>query len=284
MTIERDTTPRIRAWLHERSRMRPDPAPLLAAVFAQLSVTPQRRGRWARFRSSWWAAVAYHPPVRRGVAFTVALGLVAGVVVVGGMLIVGRPVVNVGGPAVLPAAPAATARPTPTAVGPIDTAGWTPFTSSRYAVTVGHPADWTETRSTMDWTTGSPQWNQGGTNQTPTASTDQLVGPGNLPTFGVRSMPLPGGMTEAAWIAAYTADAAANCYPPQADWEPTLVDGHSAAIAYGRCFNFAEAIAFVGGRVYVFSLEDTSPPGDPRMLKAFLSTVRLTASGRTATH
>jgi hypothetical protein len=84
-------------------------------------------------------------------------------------------------------------------------------------------------------------------------------------------------MSQDDWITAYTLGSEAACYPPRDKWVPTTVDNHPAGIAYGGCFNYAEAIVLVDGWAYVFTLEDSSPPADRLLLDAFLSTVTFTA-------
>jgi hypothetical protein len=83
MSTKRDTPTVVRDWLVARSGQRPDPSPLLDAVFAQLPVTPQRHRRWAR---SWFAEVAAGARttfVPRGVTWLVVGGFVVTALVVG---------------------------------------------------------------------------------------------------------------------------------------------------------------------------------------------------------
>jgi len=289
MNAERDTTPLVRAWLQQRSATRPDPRPLLADVFAQLATTPQRHHRWpGRLLALRIPDLRIAIPTRGFAVLVVALtlGLLGSLVMmqVGSGPApdandIGDPPVAAPPPTVSPALPSATPTqtpPAPTATpsdGPIDTTRWVTFSSDRYGFSARHPSGWREVASTVDWTLGPQQDGQGGPPHYPTF--DQFLAPGDHPDFNGHAMRLPAGMTKDEWIATYAASMAPYCYPPKDRWEQTVVDGHPGWIAYGECFNYEESIVFAGDQVYVFTVEDTSPPADPRLLKAFLSTVTL---------
>ena len=290
MNAERETAPLIRAWLQQRSAARPDPRPLLADVFAQVATTPQRHQRWP----GRWLALRM-PDLRRTAptrSFAV-LGAALAVGLIGSLVVLqvgsgparnpndlGNPPAVAPPPTPAPASPSPTPSltpplPTPTpsrSDGPIDTTGWVTFSSARYGFSAGHPPDWREVGSTIDWTQGPTQDVQGGSPHYPTF--DQFLAPGDHPDFNGHAMRLPAGIAKDDWTATYAASMVPYCYPSKDRWEQTVVDGHPGWIAYGECFNYAETIVFVGDYVYVFTVEDTSPPADPRLLKAFLSTVR----------
>ena len=208
-----------------------------------------------------------------------ALGAVAVVaVVLGGAFLVEPPASGsgVGGASASPqlAAPCVatspSASPSPVAAAPADTTGWLPFSSDRYGYAVAHPSGWTATQATRDWSLEADRidW------QTKAAdrfiSTDAAYQIGGI-SF---SAPVPAGMSNEDWLAAYTA--------PQSDGAPTTgctpidqfeavtVDGQPGLLNPDAC-DASQAFVFIGDRVYVFS---AWRPGQVSLLKGFLSTVR----------
>jgi len=242
-------------------------ARVLELVLATIPSIPQRR---VSRRVPW--------RVRSMPGYARALALVAACVVIaaGGLMVLsGSSAGRVGQrpPAVAPSrSPSGSGGPTAT---PVDTSGWTSFSSTRNGLTIRHPAGWTVTAATAPWPVGTdyPQ-------SLPSPMLDVLGLPtnGNW-TFYFGSQPLAAGVSGTAWLTTYELKLARyyadmpQCFPPPSSMRRTTVDGQTAWIHEG-C-GFIEAIAFVGGRVYVLTWLSEY---DPDMFDALLSTIRFTAA------
>jgi hypothetical protein len=141
MTDDRDFERAVDDWLASGSDRTPAPA-VDAVLFAVKTTTQERDLRIP------WRTPTMSLPMRlaAGIAFVAVLSF--------GALTVFRPAV---GPGSLPSpTPSPTLAPSPTqsaaaTLPPIDTAGWTTYTSSQYGFRIGHPADWTEVPASRAW-------------------------------------------------------------------------------------------------------------------------------------
>jgi hypothetical protein len=158
-----------------------------------------------------------------------------------------------------------------TAKPPVDTTSWLPFTSKFYGFTVAHPADWTVAPASGHWSLANPADESEDIFTSPSGPPSP-TGPPNL---AVVELSIPSGMTADTFMQAYRAIAhVSDCYPSGSQLPQTMIDGHSATIAYGGCieqYYFAEAIAVIGNRIWIFNLHDP----DRSLIVPFLSTVRI---------
>ena len=256
MSATRNPETIVTAWLDEGPTDLPDVT--RRAILTALPTTQQRRlGPLASLRLS----MMIYP------RFTAAV-LVTVIAVGGSMYLLGQR-----NPVGAPASTAPPAAPTPTpsavaaasAVPPINTGGWVPFTSAFYGFTVSSPVTWTERPASGHWAFATRD----------EADEDVLWSPGGWPEFTGFETRIPKSTTPDAFIEALTADAVAvACYPAKDLWVQTTVDGHAATIAYAGCnehFFFAEALVPIGDRIWVFDLFGP----DRSLIVPFLSTVRI---------
>ena len=168
--------------------------------------------------------------------------------------------------------PSPSIAPSPTASLP-STVGWVTFNSSQYGYQIAYPPSWNATPATRDWVLATDRLGPPGNGMN--GSEDHLEGPfdggqpGETIAMNNFAVDVPDGMSEDAWLASYYAGGA-FC-PTLPVFVPITVDGHPGRL--DTCFD-AQAIVFVGQRVYVFSIWRTeSQP----LFSAFLSTVRFPA-------
>jgi hypothetical protein len=154
---------------------------------------------------------------------------------------------------------------------PVDTTSWLPFTSKLYGFTVAHPADWTVEPASGHWSLA----NSADANEDILTSPSGPPSPTGPPNLQVVELRIPSGMTADAFIQAYIEIAhVSDCYPSGSQLPQTTIDGHAASIAYGGCvqrYYFAEAIAFIGNRIWIFNLHGP----DRSLIVPFLSTVKI---------
>jgi len=119
---------------------------VLDAALREVHLTPQRR----RLSAS-WRTPRMSLPLRAAAAVAiVAIGAVVALATFGPNFGVGSRPTPI--PTVTPTRNATlTAGPT-ASLGPIDTAGWTTYTSRQYGFSIGHPAGWVEDPATRAWT------------------------------------------------------------------------------------------------------------------------------------
>ncbi len=143
MTGPRTAEDRIADWLEEEAAgSLPDRA--LDATFERTrSLRQARRSAWRPFTMS--------RPIHALIAVGAAAVIIAGVIIVRP-----SPGGNVGGAPSPSPTPSHTlvpsASPSAAVSGPIDTSTWTTYMSRQYGFSIGHPAGWTETPATRDWT------------------------------------------------------------------------------------------------------------------------------------
>ena len=167
-----------------------------------------------------------------------------------------------------------TVRFQPVAAAPADTSDWVAFTSDRYGYDMSHPSGWTATQAT---TTGRSR----PTGSTQTKAADRFISTDAAYQIGVTSFsaPVPAGMSNEDWLAAYTApdsDGAptTGCTPID-QFEAITVDGQPGLLNPDAC-DASQAFVFIGDQVYVFS---AWRPDQVPLLKGFLSTVRFQPGG-----
>jgi hypothetical protein len=152
-----------------------------------------------------------------------------------------------------------------TPVATLDTTSWVPYTSPLYGFTVAHPGQWSEQPATERWAYATQS----------DAGIETIWSPSGWPEFTGFETRVPGGMTTASFLQAFTADAVKTaCYPTNNQLVPTTIDGHAAGIAYAGCnehFYFAQAVVVIGSRVWFFDL--IGP--DRTLILPFLSTIKL---------
>jgi hypothetical protein len=171
----------------------------------------------------------------------------------------------------------------------VDTAAWVPLQATRHGYELRHPSTGRVRQATMPLTFDLLRSNSG----KPFLGGDfRFVGgfdeyfdtitpaAGTLyPIFGAASTRIPDGMAEDEWLAVYRqADnllPRGPCVPPRDQWQSVTIGGVPSG-AYMGCA-VVEAISFVGGRAYTFSV--TSGMGgagsdEAELLRAYLSTVR----------
>jgi len=167
---------------------------------------------------------------------------------------------------------AATIAPSPTAAATVDMTNWVAFESKVYGFSVSHPAGWTVAA-------GSGHWSL--TNYAD-ATADILTSPSGPPSpvgppsFGAIEVKVPLGTTVDAFLQAITnlGHGPQDCYPFGTQLPKTTIDGHAATIAYGGCvsqYYYAEAVAVIGNRVWIFGLHGP----DRSLILPFLSTVKI---------
>jgi hypothetical protein len=165
----------------------------------------------------------------------------------------------------------ATVTPSPIAA---DTTSWLPFMSKFYGYTISHPAGWTVAPGSGHWSLANPA-DESEDILTSPSGPPSPVGPPNLAAFELK---IPSGMTADAFIEAYGQIAhVSDCYPFGTQLPKTMIDEHAATIAYGGCvqqYYFAEAIAVIGNRIWIFNLHGP----DQSLIVPFLSTVKIDVS------
>jgi hypothetical protein len=260
--------PRIADWLEDDPYTAPDQA--LDIVLAALPSIKQRRA---------WR-VPWRVPAMPN-SLKLATAAVAVILAIGGAAwILGRGSGSgVGGPLATPTpAPSATRLPSPSpsiapspTASPISTSDWLPFTSSQYGYQAHYPPTWqVDVVATRQWDLATDRLAPpvDGMN----GSADHFIGEGVGGTTAVTGLAadVPAGMSEEAWLAAYYGDAA-FC-PTVPTFVPITVDGNAGRL--DTCYD-AQAIVFVGNRVYVFAIHRTD---NQPLFSAFLSTVTFPVS------
>jgi hypothetical protein len=251
---------------------------VLDAALHEVHLTHQRR-QLALWRTTHMSFLSSN------MARLAAVVVVAIVAIGGAFYLLGPNRGGVGGPVPTPTLPPS-AEPSPTAVasptlGPIDTATWTTYTSTRYGFSIGRPAGWTvKQRSDHAWTLAADfDWQTKASEGFTPADTSIYV--------TAWSVAVPAGMSADAWIQVYCLTGATSpCTGLQAVSSPVTMDGHPGVLIRT---NDTEAFTLVGGRMYVVALWESfdDPAGAPyggndRLLKGFLSTMHLLPGGPAA--
>lgn len=174
------------------------------------------------------------------------------------------------------------------APGP-ETATWASFSSSRHGYTLRHPPDRRVTAASAPLTYELLRSHEGehflGGDLRFVMVFDEYYdtfsSPDLYPILGVMSTRIPDGMTEVDWLATYgRLDLPGRvCVPPRDQWAPISIDGNPSGLYWSEC-GYAEAIAFVAGRAYTFTVTRGMggvQAGDLKHLLAMLSTVTFQA-------
>jgi hypothetical protein len=278
MSAPRDPDAILADWLEEGPTVLPEPT-RRAIVVATRTTNRSRRPFWM--------------PQRRVIMNTyarLAVAAVAIVVVLGGAVYLFAPRAGVGGgppataaPSATPsAAPSAVASPSPaaSALGPLDTTGWTIYTSARYGFSIGHPADWMVLPSNHVWVFPADVV------CCPPPAAESFATPANDVGVSIWSAGIKAGTTGDTWIQAYckVMESESPCTDLQTHSIATSMDGHA-----GRLVLFAadtQAFIQVGNRMYVVAC--WRPESDPtvaqfggarRLIEGYLSTMHLVPGG-----
>ncbi len=209
---------------------------VIDAALDEIDSTTQRR----TLRLPWF----HVPPLLR-------VGLAAGavlVLLVSGMVLIGRPTPQVGanpGPTPTPSATApASTSVRPGALPPLAST----FTSESYGYSFRYPDGWSATHASARW--WPPDWKSGGSPQEPF---DSVASPGDRPIFRAASALLPEDAVVDAWIAEnITFSDVPGCAPPRDTLEAVVIDGQPGRLR-DSCGE-VEATVVAGRRVYVFTL------------------------------
>jgi hypothetical protein len=284
MTTMREPDEILAAWLDAGPRDLPGQT--RRAILTALPTTPQaRRGRLAPAKLFW----------RSGTA-RLAVVAIAAVIAAGGLLSLLGPSRQAPGASPTPSqtvGPAATAA-VEASPNLLDTATWTPFTSTLNGFSARFPSDWTVTAATTAGDLASMSDAHRALSG-PWAVFDEAVAPAGPRRISGVSTKLPSGMTADQWLAAYRQPiidrSAGSCFPTRDKWQAVTVDGQTNGGLYHGCewyafpneipdnytLNYIEVILFVDGRAYVFQLNlgRHVDNGEARqLLDAFLTTVR----------
>jgi hypothetical protein len=287
MTTSHSTEERISRWLEDEAvGLLPDRV---------LDTTFEKTRRLDQARAYAWRPITMSRPIPAMIAVGAAVILVA----VGVIYLRPGPGSNVG---VAPPSPSpttsatATASASPSPAGPtistsfppmtIDTSGWQAFSSGRHGYTIRHPVDRrvrpANAPLTYEFLVGREGESFLGGDPRFVAVYDDMYDtfappdPSLYPIVGVTSTRIPDGMTEDEWLATYGRAHNRNspCLPPRSEWDTVMIDEVPSGL-YRGC-GFIEALSFVSGRAYTFSVTrgmGGAPDVDSELLRAFLSTV-----------
>jgi hypothetical protein len=270
MSTHSDFDRTAQAWLAEGPSELADR--VLDAALSEVHLTHQRRHPWV----TPWRSPLMNTPLRAaaGIAIVAVLGLAA------------FSLVGVGAAPTPSPTAATTPSPTqvvtvaPTVLGPIDTAAWVTYTSTRYQFTIGHPADWTVTASNHAWAFPADA------TEFPPSAGETFISPSNDVAVSAYSLAVAPGTTAAAWIQAYclVAENDSPCTALQGLTDVASMDGHVGAIV--RFKGDTQAFILIGNRLYIVGCwrSESDPPvatygGATRLLEAYLSTMHLLPGG-----
>ncbi len=227
---------RLTDWLEDGPADAPDQ--ILETVLAAFPSIPQRR---AALRVPWRnSSMNGYARVLAGIAAIVAIAV--------GALIL-RPGSSSSGVGTTPSV-----SPSPSAQASVPI-GWTTYTSSRFAYTIGYPADWVATPATQDWPSIDFPDKSG-------QAHDGFSGTSTGPSLFVSSVPLTGGKVAADWLAeldSFNADHVCHLSKPRT----ITIDGVSARQEDGVCMGSDQMIEVVmanDARFYQINLFGQSGP------------------------
>jgi hypothetical protein len=158
--------------------------------------------------------------------------------------------------------------PTPAPSQGISTAGWQPFTSTRYGYTVEFPAGWVATPASRDWSLDVDREAWDG------PASDHFLGQsgGQTVLLTAFSVGVLNATALSDWVSAYL-DPGTRGTCTVSTPAPISIDGHAGLITDTTCGD-SEAFVLVNDRVYAFSVWRS---GERRLLETFVSTARITA-------
>lgn len=217
----------------------------------------------------------------------IAAAAIVVVAVLGGAVYLLAPGGGVGGgpPATAAPSPTPSAVPAPSpsassaALAPLDTTGWTTYTSARYGFSIGHPADWTERLSDHVWSfPADADWLN-------TAS-EGFRSAGQTVYATAWSVAVTPGTTVESWIQTYCPKDTTAC-SGQDRAITVSMDGHPGLLV--PFLDDTQAFILVGDRLYAVAVwePDSDPRTQPyggavRLLEGYLSTMRLLPGGPAA--
>jgi hypothetical protein len=288
MTTSHSTEERISQWLEEAAVGQLPDRVLDATFETTRGLAQARASAWRPFTMS------------RPIPAMVAVG--AAVIIAAAGVIYFRPVPGSNVGSAPPASPSPTTSATPGASASpslagttgstssppltIDTSGWQAFSSGRHGYTIRHPVDRrvrpANAPLTYEFLVGREGEPFLGGDPRFVAVYDDMYDtfappdPSLYPIVGVTSTKIPDGMTEDEWLATYGRAHNRNspCLPPRSEWDTVMIDDVPSGL-YRGC-GFIEALSFVSGRAYTFSVTrgmGGAPDVDSELLRAFLSTV-----------
>lgn len=180
-------------------------------------------------------------------------------------------------PTVTPSAPAPSSSPQPTPYA-IDLTTWTSYTSTRYAFSISHPADWTANPAirAYDFPADATLYGK------PNTGTENFVKASDSIEASAWSVAVQPGTTADAWIQAYClkAESGDPCTALANQTVAATMDGHAGSLVSFR--DDTQAFFLVQDRIYAVAIwrrTDYIPGGVPRLLEAYLSTMHLLPGG-----
>jgi len=265
MSVKRDPDAILAAWLEEGPARLPD-ATRRAIGVASRSTDQRRRPVRAPWRL----------PLMNTYAKLAATAVLVVVVGAAGLAVLGPGLPGVGGSVSPGASP--TSMPTPAnapnatpSSAVTDTSHWVPFTSTRYAYTMSHPASWTATPADHNAAIiASP-----GT--IPDSSADAFIDSSASYQILVTAFAesARGAASVDDWLDQYykaSTPEQQQCYKT-IEMQPITIDGHVGRIATNDACGAAEAFVLFDGRIHAFGVwRGNQEP----LFQAFLGTVRFT--------
>jgi hypothetical protein len=277
MTTPRDPDSILAAWLEEGPTVLPEPTRRVIAVNTR-TMNQRRHLTWMPQRSP-----TMNPFAR------IASAAILVVALLGAAIYLFSPGSGVGGGPPVTTAPSASpsAVPSPTAAasatqGPLDTTGWTTYTSTRYGFSIGHPASWIELPSNHVYAFPA----DAAIPCCPPPGSETFHTPADDVGVSAWSLGITPGTSIDAWIQAYCkiAESDSPCTALQSQTVAASMDGHAGRLVL---FNGdTQAFILVGNRMYVVGCwrtesDPTVAPfgGARRLLEGYLSTMRLLPGG-----
>jgi hypothetical protein len=235
------------------------PAPAIDAVLLAIRTTPQERDLRILRRT---------PPMITPFRFAAGVAAIA-ILGIAAFSFSGRTLppgnAQEPTPTIQPTAAETTSPDTTLARGPISTAGWTPYISTRYGFTISHPADWAEVPADHDWSLpADADWRSTGA--------EAFVGPPlRVSAWSVAVEP---GVSAEDWIAAYCPLSSGPCSALRDRAVTVSLDGNRGVLH--RFGSDTQSFFLIEDRMYVVA---AWRPESQNYLEAFLSTIELLPAG-----
>jgi hypothetical protein len=275
MSTPRDPDAILAAWLEEGPTALPEPTRRAIAV-ATRTTNRSRRPFWMPQRR----------PIMNSYA-RLAVAALTIVVVIGGAIYLFAPRAGVGvgppataAPSLTPsAAPSASQSASSTALPPLDTTGWTTYTSARYGFSIGHPAAWTLLPSDRAYAFPADA-----THCCPPPGTETFQTPAGDLGVSTWSVAVTPGTTAESWMKAYCLKNTTPCNDIPGQAIAVSMDGHAGSLV--AFTNDVQAFTLVGDRMYVVAAwrpdKDATVlayTSGTRLVESFLSTIHLLPGG-----